>query len=803
MLRWLATLLVLLCCMALGAQTLVTGTVIDKTSRKPVEFASVLLIQLPDSAAGKGGMTDKKGKFSLENVPPGTYVLQCSFIGFGSVESTSFTLNDGLNQFTVPTIELLNGGKSLADVIVTGKKATLNTSIDRKVYNVEQDIMSRSGSVSDILRNIPSVEVDIEGNVNLRGTGEVIILINGKPSPLMGRTRGEVLQQLPANAIERIEVITNPSARYRPDGSAGIINIVLKKNFRNGFNGSITANAGNRDRYNGNISLNYKPGKINLFGSYSYRQDSRRRYNNINRINTDSVTRNPEGYFTQSFYSLTRPHAHIANAGIDYTINEKNTIGASGTYFHRKQVRSDVMENFYFDQYYSVTEQFNRLRYDPELEVQKNGNFYFEHLFKKEDHELRAEFYVADEEDVENNQFTTRYFLPSKPTSFDNTRIREKINERQLTIDYTNPLSEDSKLEAGYDGLYTKTDLDFLNQYYDQSQLEFIKDIEKSNRFVYNDNMHAVYSTYQKSYEKFGFSLGVRGEAVFTKGHLISASVDSFVRNDYFKLYSTVHLSYALGERRELQLNYSKRVNRPEGDELNPFPEYQDPRNLRAGNPKLLPEIIHSVEFGYKWSDNNFSLVPSIYYRYKQNGFTSVIRPLNDTVLLTTEENLLNDQSAGLEIIFSAKNGKWFTLNLSTNIFYNKIDASNLGYLDNKSVFSMSSNLNSSFTLAKTTMLQLSANYRSARLTPQGRFYPTAVLNAGIRQDLFRNKLSVTLTASDIFNSFRWKNKLNTIYLQQESVSRRDGRVIYLGVSYRFGVVKKPKEEKLQFDEGQ
>lgn len=801
--RWLAMMMGLFCCMALHAQTLVTGNVIDKTSRKPVEYASVLLIQLPDSISGKGGVTDKRGKFSLENVQPGTYVLQCSFIGFGSIESTSFTITEGLNYFTIPTIELLNAGKSLTDVIVTGKRSTLNTAIDRKVYNVEQDIMSRSGSVSDILRNIPSVEVDIEGNVNLRGTGEVIILINGKPSPLMGRTRGEVLQQLPANSIERIEVITNPSARYRPDGSAGIINIVLKKNFRNGFNGSVTANAGNRDRYNGNVSLNYKPGKVNLFGSYSYRQDSRRRYNNIYRTYTDSLTRTPEGYFTQTMYSLTRPHAHIVNTGIDYNINEKNTIGASGTYFGRRQLRRDVMENFYFDEHRTLTEHFNRLRHDPEQEDQFNGNFYFEHLFKKEDHSLRLEFNTSDEDEVENNQFTNIYYVPATPSTFDNTRISQRTKQNQLTIDYSNPLSEDAKLEFGYDGLFNKVDLDFLNEYYDQSQLKFVKDPEKSNRFVYNDAMHAVYGTYQKSYEKFGFSLGLRAEAVLTKGHLLSSTVDSFVRNDYSKLYPTVHLSYALADQQELQLNYSKRVNRPEGDELNPFPEYQDPRNLRAGNPKLLPEIIHSVELGYKWSNNNFSVVPSIYYRHKRNGFTSVTRPLNDTVLLTTEENLLNDQSAGLEIIFSAKNGKWLTLNLSTNIFYNQIDASNLGYLDNRSVFSMSSNINSSFTLTKTTMLQLSANYRSARLTPQGRFYPTAVMNAGLRQDLFRNKLSLTLTASDIFNSFRGKNKLNTIYLQQESVNRRDGRVVYLGVSYRFGVVKKSKEEKLEFDEGQ
>lgn len=802
MLRWLVTMLGLLCCIALPAQTLVTGNVIDKATGKPVEYASVLLIQLPDSVSGKGGVTDKRGKFSLENVQPGTYVLQCSFIGFGSMATTAFTITEGPGKFTIPTIELLNAGRSLSDVIVTGRKSTLNTAIDRKVYNVEQDIMSRSGSVSDILRNIPSVEVDIDGNVNLRGTGEVIILINGKPSPLMGRTRGEVLQQLPANSIERIEVITNPSARYRPDGSAGIINIVLKKNFRNGFNGSVTANAGNRDRYNGNVSLNYKPGKMNLFGSYSYRQDSRRRYNNIYRTYTDSLTREPEGYFNQSVYSLMRVRAHIVNAGVDYTINEKNSMGASGSYFYRRRSGGDEMQNFYFDKQNTLTERFNRLQQSPELEKQANGAFYFEHLFNKEDHQLRAEFNTSSEQETENNQFTNVYFIPARPSALDNIRISEKTDQKQLTLDYSNPLTEDSKLEAGFDGLYTKTDLDFNNEYYDQLRFTFVKDTERSNRFVYNETMHAVYGTYQKSYEKFGFSVGLRAEGVFTKGRLLSEQADSLVRNDYFKVYPTVHLSYAVADRQEMQLNYSKRVNRPEADELNPFPEYQDPRNLSAGNPRLLPEIIHSVELGYKWANNKFSVVPSIYYRYKQNGFTSVIRPLNDSVLLTTEENLLNDQSAGLEVIFSAKNGKWFTLNLNTNIFYNRIDASNLGFLENRSVFSMSSNLNSNFTVTKTTMLQLSANYRSARLTPQGRLYPFAMLNAGLRQDLFKNKLSVTLTASDVFNSFRQKRKLNTIYLQQETINRRDGRIVYLGISYRFGVVKKDKEVPLQIDEG-
>jgi outer membrane receptor protein involved in Fe transport len=248
-------------------------------------------------------------------------------------------------------------------------------------------------------------------------------------------------------------------------------------------------------------------------------------------------------------------------------------------------------------------------------------------------------------------------------------------------------------------------------------------------------------------------------------------------------------------------LNYSKRVNRPEGDELNPFPEYRDPYNLQAGNPKLLPEIIHSVELGYKWQNEKFSFVPSLYYRFKKNGFTTVTIPLNDSVLLTTQQNLSNDKSAGLELIFSARAGTFLTANLSSNFFYSQIDATNLGYNNNKSIVSMAASFNATATLTKTTLMQVSCNYRSARLTPQGKSFGNFVFNTGFRQDLFKKKASITLTASDLFKTLRQKNELNSLYLKQLSVGRRDARIIYLGLSYRFGkTVKKNNEEKLQFD---
>lgn len=793
-------LVMLLLHVSVLAQTSVSGTVIDKITKRPIEFASVVLVQLPDSST-TGTVTDKRGKFLIDKVDTGTYVLQCSFIGFGNMQTDPFTIATNTPNHTLATIELVNDSKSLTDVTVTGRKSMLNTSIDRKVYNVEQDIMSRSGSASDILKNVPSIEVDIDGNVSLRGAGDVMILINGKPSPLMGSSRAEVLQQLPANSIERIEVITNPSARYRPDGTSGIINIVLKKNVKNGFNGTITANAGNRDRYNSNISLNYKPGKFNLFGSYSIRRDYRGRFNTIDRTNLDSTTGAVKDYYVQDGNWMGRPFANIVTAGIDYNINERNSIGASGTYFYRTITRNSIMQNLYYDNHNMLTERVDRLQHAKEPEKQPNGVFYFQHQFPKEEHEIRLEFQTSNDKETEDNRFTNKYILPAKPFTLDNTRISQNEKENQLTIDYSNPLSEDSKLEVGYDGQYNRVDLDFYGEYFDTTSSSFLMDAERTNRFVYRENMHALYTTFQKSYEKFGLSAGVRAEGVFTRGHLQSTTVDSFVNNNYFKIYPTLHLSWKVRDNHELQLNYSKRVNRPDGDELNPFPEYQDPRNLSAGNPKLLPEIIHSAEFGYKWEGSKFSFVPGIYYRYTKNRFTTVTLPLNDTTFLTTEQNIDKDQAAGLELIFSARNGKWFTTNLSANIFYNRINADNLGYAQDRSVVSMFATLNTNFTITKTTMLQLSANYRSARLTPQGKNYPTFVFNSGLRQDIFRSKVSITLTASDLFNSLRQKSELNTKYFKQLSQGRRDGRIVYLGISYRFGVMLKTKEEKMQFDD--
>ncbi len=773
----------------------VAGVVIDKSTKSPIEFANVQLLKASDSSVAYATASDKKGKFILLNIANGKYILACTFISHEKIYQ-SFIVS-GQQKINAGTIQISPLSANMKEVVVTAKKSLLNTAIDRKIYNVGEDIMSQSGSVSDILKNIPSVEVDIDGGVSLRGSSEVMILINGKPSPLMGKSKADVLQQIPANSIERIEVITNPSARFKPDGTSGIINIVMKKNIKSGWNGTVIGNIGNHNRYGTSANLNYKAGKITAFGSYGFRRDSRIRTNETTRQNLD-LNQNTSSYYNEINQAPSKPSSNIATLGFEYALNEHNSYGISGNYSNRQQTKHDVQNKFYYNPNHILTAQTDRLRYDPEREIEQDGTIFWQHNFAKEDHEIRIEYNLFGQNEGEDNHYTNLNNFPASATKFDNTNIKTITHQNHLTIDYSNPLSEDSKLELGFDGSYQNLDPTFLIDSFNTTQSKFVRDLSKSNKFIYNEAISAVYGTYQRSYGAFGYSAGLRIEYSFTRSNLVT--LDSTITNDYLKFYPTLHLDYKL-KNGDLQLNYSRRVHRPEADDLNPFPEYRDPRNLRSGNPKLLPEIINSIEFGYKWQDKHFSFVPSLYYRYKQYGFTQITLPLNDSTLLTTQQNLSNDQSAGLELIFSAKAGKFMTANLSSNFFYNTIDGTDLGFTTKKSIFSNNTNFNTTFIITKNTMLQLSSNFRSARLTPQGKTYGTFVFNAGVRQDLFKKKLSITLTGSDIFKTLKQKTELHTPFLNQVSIGTRDAQIIYLGVAYHFGTtIKKNNEDKLQFD---
>jgi outer membrane receptor protein involved in Fe transport len=778
----------------------VSGTVVAESNRRPLELVNVVLLDQSDSTLVTATATDRHGQFRIDSIARGRYFLHFSLIGYREAVFEHVDLDSTRSDLIVGTITLKAAAIRLDEVAVTADKPVLHNSIDRKVYNVQRDLLSTSGSASDLLQNIPSVQVDIDGTVSLRGSANVLMLVNGKPSPLLGKNRAEVLQQMPGSSIERVEVMTNPSARFKPDGTSGIINIVLKKSAAAGLNGTPSANVGNHRRFHGGATLNYNPGSYNLYGSYDYRQDQRNSFMTDERSQPDPATGGGTNY-RQHVASLSQPVSQIGTLGLDYTLDPRNRLGFSGEYRHRGFTRRETSTVSATTTGGTVISDYDRLRVDPEFEDEAGANAFYEHDFRKADHTLRAEVHVAHSPEIEDNHYTNVYRTPRAPVGYDNMRIKQAENQQQVTVDYSNALTEHSTLESGYAGEFNKTDMDNRGEFFDAAQQRFVRDAGTSSRFIYKEAIHALYGTYGDTFGRFSVLGGLRVEHSSVHADLVTDTVT--VVNDYFKLYPTLHLAYKLSEAGELQLNYSRRANRPEGEDLNPFPEYVDPRNIRTGNPRLRPELIHSIELGCRLQNEAGSLVPSIFYRRKYDGITAVTRSLNDSTLLTTRENLGKDESAGLELVLGWNAGGVLSTNASGSAFYETIDASNLGFGARKSTVTWSGTFSSNLNLSTGTMLQLNSTYRSSRLTPQGKYLASVVFNVGARQELWRDKLSVVLTVSDVFKTLNRKMELDTSWLQQTVVTNRDSRIGYLGVAYHLGKPpKKTKEKSLPYDNG-
>lgn len=773
----------------------ISGTVIEKNSNQPLEFTQVTLKKVNDASFLQGTVTDKKGTFRFDQVAVGEYIVSYSFIGYEKVDAPAVSVTAKRLKIDLGILLLSESNQNLAEVEVTGRKSTYVNSIDRKTFNVGEDLMSQTGSLSDLLVNVPSVQVDIDGNISLRGSENVTILVNGKPSAMMNLNRAAVLQQMSANSIEKIEVITNPSAKYKPDGTSGIINIVLKKNKSLGLNGNVIANVGNDDRYNGNVTVNYNPGKFNLFGNISFRQDDRRR---INDLTTHTFSAGKETSLVKNnSESYARPTNTITGLGAEYKLNDRNSVGLTGTYNYRFQRQTDASV-YTTDSATVQKEDFNRDRYLPEMESDLEFVSFFRHNFGKEGHDLNLNYTSSYSKEYEDNYYTNIYRLPRLQTNYDNMFYHHWNNVSQFLAEYANAFSEESKLEAGYELDHTHNDMDLHRDTTAMNQTTFVQDFSRSSRFVRTEYTHVLYLTYEREMGKFGFLAGLRGEVTRTIANLVSAN--SAIESNYNRLYPTMHLSYKLTGQHELQLNYSHRIRRPEDEQLNPFPEYQDLRNLRKGNPYLKPEDIHSFELGYQFKKNAVTFVSTLYCRFNYNGITSITTIHGDT-LVSTLQNLAKSTAAGLELVLSANMGKLVTFNISSNTFYNTIDASALGYSRNKANVSLMVNASAGINLTKSTVWQLSSNYTGEQLTPQGKRLPSFVLNSGLKQEVFGKKAALLFTVSDLLNSLRYKSEIDTPELQRFENRKRSARIFYCGFTYNFGKSgKKPKEPTLKYD---
>jgi outer membrane receptor protein involved in Fe transport len=506
-------------------------------------------------------------------------------------------------------------------------------------------------------------------------------------------------------------------------------------------------------------------------------------------------------YLWQTSEGTMKLNSHLAQLGFDWNITKKDVAGVSGTYNYRQVKRGDVTTNLYKNNELAPSEEFTRTLDGTETESGSSLKAYYEHTFnREEEHQLNIDFEFQSDAEKEDDYWTNVYQLPEYPDGKDHTLGNNDQQEINLLVNYNRPLWEDFTLETGYESTTSLTNQDQEVFHMDSDTAIWVADSEAGNRFYGNQSVLALYALVNYSLKKLSIMAGLRAEEALLD--LEFRSLDTVSRTTYFAVYPTIHMGITSGKN-EWQLNYSKRVNRPDVDEMNPVPEYRDPRNIYVGNPNLEPENIHSLELGYSYQPKNLTLVPTLFYRYKVNGFTRVTTPLNDTVLVTTMENLASDQSAGIDFSGSWQIGKVVNINFSTSAFYNEIDASNIGYSSNKGSFSWNAKINASVYFSKTTTFQINGQYRSEALTPQGYRLPSWVVNLGFRQDFWKKRISFVATVSDLFNSQAWKVNVSTPVLVQESTRRRDARVIYGGFVFNFGTNgKKSKEPKFEFENG-
>lgn len=776
----------------------VSGTVFDPENGKPVEFATVVVKPKTGGNAVRTVATDAKGAFDFERIPAGEYQLVYGLVGGAREAMVAFSVDAQHRTVNLGRLAL-NGDATvkLEKVEVTARKERFYNSIDRKVYSVGKDIQSIAGSASDLLQNVPSVQVGIEGNVTLRGDGNVLILVNGKTSAMMGRNRAVVLEQMPADGIEKIEVITNPSAKYKPDGTAGIINLTLKKKQDAGCSGSVRTAAGNARRYNASVTANYNPGKYNLFATAGVRQDDRLRSVQDDRSHVDAAT-NSVVSTSQRTAEESRPLSRIMQLGADYKLDEHTTIGGSVHYNYRDFVGHASVRNLSRNSAGAVTGDFDRLRIAPEFEKDLEFTGTLQHSFSQEDRELNVEVRHSITTEQEDNRYTNVYRTPARVTAFDFTLIKTTETNTEMSLEYLHPLDEHSKLEAGYNGQIEEADMDFRGSFLDATGATR-GDAARTNRFIYDAAIHAFYSTCARKFGAWGLLAGLRFEHASIDTNQITARLRN--TNDYNRFYPSLHLSYDLTETQQLQLNYSHRVHRPDSDDLNPYPEYQDPFNLRAGNPRLVPEDIHSIEAGWQHKQDDTTCLATAYYRYRYHGMTDVSRYIDSTTLLTTKENIGISRSGGFELGANTRLRNRVSLNFSANAYRNEIDASNLGFSARRSTFAWDAKLNVTWDVTKTTLVQINTNYTAKRLTPQGYRYPACVANVGLRHNFADQKTAVIFTLSDVFNSLRERTHIDTPVLRQDITRQRSSRIAYIGLIYNFGKqTKKPKKDDLQFD---
>lgn len=778
----------------------VSGIVVDAGSNAPVDFVNVTLSHRDSETPLKGVVSDENGYFIISGVENGQYTIRLSFIGYNSY-SRNFTVNG--KDVNFGTIKIEEDSKMLSEIEVVALGSQMRFEIDRKVFSVDQNIAASGGSASEVLENIPSVEVDNEGNISLRNNESVEVWINGKPSGLTADNRAQILQQMPAETIESIEVITNPSAKFNPEGTAGIINIVLKKDRKGGYYGSISGGLmyPQGAKLGGNIgaNINYNSSKIDAYANIGYRNMSRKggSFSDLTNFNANDTTLLHQDNQNDGEYQ-----GIFARAGVDFHLNDKNTIGVSG---FGMMGGNDGESNLEYELKNLTTDQYEQIYRRDNTEKSSRNNFNvnldYKHEFDKKGSELLANIsyskHMSNGEDI----YLQTDSFPDKRQSKTGQDGTDNNSWMQIKVDYTNKLTETGRLEAGWQST-------FQNRYSSADGVDLLTNVQIPayfNTFDYNEMIHAVYVTYgERFFEKLSAQVGLRGEYMLRDAISTSADDDMSAFSDsYFQLFPSAYLGYSITARDEVQLNYTRRVNRPRGWQINPFRDYSDSTHISFGNAELSPEFSSAFELNYLRSWDNHSLSVSGFYRFTDDVIQRV-RYKVPTGMESTFMNITKSQYTGLELV--AKNNLFKILNLtsSVNLYYSKIDSASyhnpyndiIEKIPESKGFTWNVRVMANIMIMRDFTGQITANYSSPRVIAQGRNEANYSIDLGLRKSFFNRKLNINLTVRDLLNSRRWKSTTFGNGFEQHSESYWHGRSIGITASYNFGNMNPTKRNQ-------
>jgi outer membrane receptor protein involved in Fe transport len=812
------------------------GKIVDEATGKPIESASIQLSQNKmDTVLKKRRdfivaimLTDKKGDFSIDKLPVlTTYQLLITAVGYKTYdEKVAFNLKmsgSDMSQMLnavdkdLGNIKMAQNAQQLQGVVVTADKSLLQMNIDRKVFNVDKSLTSVGGSAVDVMKNIPSVNVDIDGNVTLRNATPQIF-IDGRPTTL-------TLDQIPADEIESVEIITNPSAKFDASGGgSGILNIVLKKNRKAGYNGNIRANLDSRLRYGLGADINIKQGKINFFANTMYNQRKSLSTQSIQRVDhLDSIT----AALSQHDKPQNTGHFAFARAGFDYFADNRNTFTLAGVIVNGKFSNTDLLNinrDSTFPSY--VTHETGISNTNGNFTFHNyGGTFSYKHNFAKPNKDITADVNYNYSKNSNNSIFTTQYF------NVDNTPKTPLFQQQTLgggttkyftgQTDYTDPISDKIKLEAGLRASVRNYSSFNENYFYNPALSKFESIPGLNSKYQFNDQVYAAYTTFSQKLNNFTYQLGGRIESSKYSGKLIDSN-QVFKNSFPFSFFPSIFLTQKLNDKQDLQLNYSRKINRPNFFQLIPYYDFSDSLNISRGNPNLVPEFTNLFELNYDLNlKNGNNIIATIYYRHTNDLITRYqYRDKNpnpneaDSIFISSYANASSSSAYGLEVTSTNKIADWWSLTSNVNVYDSKINGNNLESDLNNEKVSWFGKINNQFKLPKNYSIQFTGDYTSKTILPPNRsgsggggmFFgggnlatangytdPVYGFDIALKKDFLKDKAaSLTLSMNDIFRTRVYRthstsNFSSTVYSTQDNERRRDPQMVRLNFNWRFG----------------